>query len=263
MHRLSRACLTLVIAGLLTPGLMAQTYTNETTELIEQFGMRVPLVDEDNDAIITDRDFILYLIDKVFEDGLEDHNCDADIDEVDAVIGIARELASLGADFNNNGTVETVDIAHVTYNLGQLGARAREGDINGDAVVDAIDLFETCDRLGRTITIEPMQAAYTILEPFLDLEPWMATLPLPTEGPCPPPEHCGSALCKIKCINALGGSWTYRLFMVGFCGSQFEASTCCDVTKVLACNCSPEGFTLSCWVQAQGAFVTCLVTSPG
>jgi hypothetical protein len=249
---------------LLTPSGAAQTFSNETTDLIEEFGSELVLADEDGDGEITDLDFILHLLDRIFEDGLADYDCNGVIDEVDAVLGLARELVALGSDFDNNRTVDAADIEHIIVNLGTEDATAFEGDVNGDAQVDAVDFLNTCDRLGKTVELDPVQTAYTILEPYLDLEPWMATLPMPVGVPCEPPEQCGSALCKVKCINAAtGGSWTYRLFMVGFCGSQFEASACCDAIKAIACGCSPDGFTLSCWAQAQGAYVACLIVTPG
>jgi hypothetical protein len=262
MHR--SICAAAVLAGTLTTTGVAQTFSSETTDLIEQFGTELVLADEDGDSAITDLDFILLVLDRLLEGGLEDYDCNGVIDEIDAVKGLTHELASLASDFDGSGTIDTTDIEHVTINLGTADAKAREGDVNGDSQVDAVDFLNTCDRLGTTVSLDPVETAYAILESLLDLEPWMASLSMPIGQPCAPPEQCGSALCRVRCVNAAtGGSWTYRLFMVGFCGSQFEATTCCDAIKVIACGCSTNGFSLSCWAQAQGAFIACLIAAPG
>lgn len=264
MLRVSHVLAVLLAVGVAASSAPAQTYSSATTALIEHFASRVALEDFDHDGVLTDLDFMTSLLEGVFDAGLQDENCDGDLTEADAVICVARELAALASDFDRNGVVSNTDVEHVVLNLGTSNAPARAGDVNGDKQVDAIDLLETCDRMGAVLTLNPVEAAYDILEPFLDLDESLRTIELPGNEPCPAPELCGSATCKVQCVDpTTGQKWTYRLFMVGFCGSQFEATACCDEVAPFACNCSASGFTLTCWVETQGVYVVCLLAIPG
>jgi len=263
MHRWLGAGVACGLALVCAGRAAGEVYSAETDALLLTFGSALEITDEDGDQCITDQDFILLMLEKLFEHGVHDEDCNATLDEKDVLIALARELTAMASDFNRSGSVAGDDVNHVLARLGATNITPRAGDVNGDGVVDAADLLETCDRLGQSIELDPLEAAYDMLAPLMPLESWMRDMELPAGEPCHP-EPCGSATCKVTCVDpTTGQKWTYRLFMVGFCGSQFEATECCDEVGPFACNCSTTGFDLSCWVQAQGIYITCLIAIPG
>lgn len=151
-----------------------------------------------------------------------------------------------------------------TDQVGASGVGAADGDLNGDDNVDAVDVAEAVSKWGNEPTLNPIDVAVSLVSPLIDLAGSNLPETLPSTPGCPAPELCGSATCKAKCKNAdTGVQWTYRLFMVGFCGSQFEANQCCTAAAAVACSCSPDGFEFGCWLTAQGTYIACLLEVPG
>lgn len=80
------------------------------------------------------------------------------------------------------------------------------------------------------------------------------------------PSGLGSARCRVVLTNAATGIryTTFTFFVPGFCGSQLEASRCCDAVAPLVANCYPPGSSYIptygiCYAQGQGAFTICIL----
>lgn len=249
---------------LATRSTFGQAYNPNSDALVQQYATSVNLTDIDGDGAITDMDFSVWAIERVFSHDVADMNCDAALDQVDAVLTVARELAGLTADFDDSEMVDGNDLTYVFDQIGSTNVGAGDGDLNGDDVVDAADVAEAVGKWGSEPALNPIDVAVDLLSPLLDINELNLPVALPVTPGCPAPETCGSATCKAKCQDSdTGVKWTYRLFMVGFCGSQFEADDCCAAAAAVACGCSPDGFEFSCWIAAQGTYVTCLLAVPG
>ncbi len=242
---------------------IAGAFDPATTALLQEYATGVELEDLDNDGFITDLDFSIWVIDRVFAKPIPDYDCDDVIGAADGVMALAAELAGLSADFDDSDAVDGLDLGFVVANLGSIGVGASAGDLTGDDLVDSADLAAAAIKLGQPPTLEPIDVAVSLLEPLISIDQSVLPAQLPPDSPCPEPELCGNARCKARCnLGDTGVKWTYRLFMIGFCGSQFEADRCCQEATAVGCECSPGGFKLDCWVLAQGSFIACLLTLP-
>ena len=242
----------------------AGVYDPESDELVLEFASSVALEDLDNDGSITDMDFSIWVIERVFSRQTADLNCDGVINITDGVLALATELAGLTADFDDSDLVEAGDVSVVVQNLGASDVGAAAGDLTGDSVVDADDLAVAAIKVGQIPAFDPIGVAAALLDPLIAIDPLAVPLQLPPNSPCPQPELCGNATCKAKCyISGTTTKWTYRLFMIGFCGSQMEADNCCQNATAVACGCSSAGFKFECWLEAQGVYIVCLLAIPG
>lgn len=246
----------------------AGVYDDTTDELVQAYASAVALEDLDEDGVITDMDFSIWVMDRVFANPIPDGDCNDVINITDGILALAAELSGLAADFDADDDVAAEDLAHVADNLGETDAGASKGDVTGDSNVEADDLAVVISKIGEEPAFDPIDVAVALLDPLVAVEPLAIPAQIPPGGPCPPPdpdpELCGNATCKAKCIvEGTTRRWTYRLFMIGFCGSQIEADNCCQAATAVACACSPDGFQFDCWVLAQGTYIGCLLAIPG
>ena len=72
------------------------------------------------------------------------------------LVGEETVIATLPADFNNDGIVDAADLDIVTANLGKQGATRSIGDANGDRVVDSrdLDLYHAFEGQAREQTVQ-------------------------------------------------------------------------------------------------------------
>jgi len=259
---------------------LAGVYDTQSTELLQEYGSAVDIEDIDEDGVITDMDFSIWVVDRVFAQPVPDYDQDGDIDVEDGVLALASELTGLAADFDNSDAVDDDDILRVIDNLGDESGSAASGDLNADAVVDAQDIAAATEKYGTVPALDPVDVAIELLHPLINFDPATLSIDSDLVGDPPPGdgghdgdgdgdggdgpiEYCGSATCKAVCRqSSTGKKWTYRLFMLGFCGSQFEAQNCCSMATAAACECSPDGFEFDCWLLSQGTYVACLLSVP-
>lgn len=263
---LARRCAAgLVLAALPAATAAGHVYDTQSTELLQEYASAVLIDDIDDDGSITDMDFSVWVIEQVFSEPVADYDQNGDADLDDAVIALASELTALAADFDNSAVVDEADVLRVVDHLGGVSSSAVQGDLNADNVVDEQDLLTAAGKVGTDPAFDPVDVAINLLLPLLDFDPAELTIDegLIGDPPGGPIQNCGSATCKAICRDSVTGQkWTYRLFMVGFCGSQIEAQRCCSSVTSYACTCSEDGFEFDCWLLAQGSYVTCLLAIP-
>src|SRR5690554_4928226 len=107
MHRRAIRLSVALSAPLCLAGhLYAQAYDAHSDALLAAYAEAVSVEDIDGNAVITDLDFSVWVMNRVLDQPIPDADCNGTLNAADAIIAVSRELAGLTADFDGSALVD-------------------------------------------------------------------------------------------------------------------------------------------------------------